>query len=238
MIPDGPRGLFIKTPAPQIVELIALERPDFAVIDAEHGPFDRAMIDLMMLAGRAARLPLFVRVPDAAGHSIGSALDLGAAGVMVPHIASVEAARDAVGRARYVGGTRGFSSAPRHASYGSMTMRDIIATGDRSQVLVQVEHPEAAARARDILEVDGVDGIVVGRADLAIAMGEGDTAAPVVEELVLRIFSDVRDSQKIKGVVVSSEAERQRYAQLGANWFIMGNDQSLLRKALRQLLSA
>jgi hypothetical protein len=112
MIADGPRGLFIKTPAPQIIEIIALAGPDFAVIDAEHAPFDRVTLDLMLLAGRAAGLPLLVRVADARASSIGGALDLGAAGVMVPHIASVEMARAAVANARYRGGTRGFSSAP------------------------------------------------------------------------------------------------------------------------------
>ena len=238
MIADGPRGLFIKTPAPQIVEIIALAGPDFAVIDAEHAPFDRVTLDLMLLAGRAAGLPLLVRVADARASSIGGALDLGAAGVMVPHIASVEMARAAVANARYRGGTRGFSSAPRHAGYGTHTMRDIIDAADRAQVLVQIEHPDAAAQAGAILAQDGVDGIVVGRADLAIAMGESDTASPKVEKVVLAIFSAVRASGKIKGVVVSSEAERRRYAQLGANWYIMGNDQSLLRSAARQLLSA
>ena len=113
-------------------------------------------------------------------------------------------------------------------------MGDIVDSADRAQVLVQIEHPEAAAQAGAILAQDGV----VGRADLAIAMGERDTASPKVAALVAAIFAAVRDSNKIKGVVVSSEAERRDYAQLGANWYIMGNDQSLLRTAARHLLSA
>jgi 2-keto-3-deoxy-L-rhamnonate aldolase RhmA len=238
VISDGPRGLFIKTPAPQMVEIVALEGPDFAVLDAEHAPFDRSMLDLMMLAGRASGLPLLVRVPDARGSSIGGALDLGAAGIMVPHVSSVEMARAAVASARYRNGTRGFSSAPRHAGYGSHSMRDIVDAADRIQVLVQIEDPSAAAQASAILDVEGVDGIVVGRADLAISMGLTDSSAAAVDDLVRKVFSAVNDSKKIKGVVVSSEAERRTYAQLGANWFIMGNDQSLLRKATRQLLSS
>ncbi len=238
MIADGPRGVFIKTPSPQIVEIIALAGPDFAVLDAEHAPFDRATLDVMLLAGRAANLPLLVRVQDTSSSAIGGALDLGAAGVMVPHIASVEMARAAVSSARYRGGTRGFSSAPRHAGYGTIKMQDVIAAADRAQVLVQIEDPDAAAQVSEILAQDGVDGIVVGRADLAIAMGESDLASPKVEQAVTEIFSAVKDSSKIKGVVVSSEAERRHYAQMGANWYIMGNDQSLLRTATRLLLAS
>jgi 2-keto-3-deoxy-L-rhamnonate aldolase RhmA len=234
----GPRGLFIKTPAPQIVEILALAAPDFAVLDAEHAPFDRAMLDLMLLAGRAAGLPLLVRVPDAAGSTVAAALDLGAAGVVVPHVGSVEMAQTVVASARFRGGTRGYSSAPRHGAYGTRGMKDLIDAADAIQVLLQIEDPDAAANANAILEVNGVDGIVVGRADLAVAMGEYDAGSAAVDEIVRAIFASIEGSRKIKGVVVSSEAERSHYAQLGANWFIMGNDQSLLRTAAHQLLSA
>ncbi|WP_264578524.1 MULTISPECIES: HpcH/HpaI aldolase family protein [unclassified Sphingobium] len=234
---EAPRGLFIKTPAPQIVEILALEKPDFAVIDAEHGPFDRGMLDLMMLAGRAAQLPLLVRVPDAQSSSICSALDLGAAGIMVPHVASVEMARAVAASARYKGGNRGYSSAPRHANYGSGSMRDVIDAADDVLVLVQIEHPDAAHEAKAILELEGVDGIVIGRADLAVALGESDASSPAVEAIVTSIFQAVADSEKIKGVVVSSEAERRYFSDMGANWYIMGSDQSLLRKAARQLMA-
>jgi 2,4-dihydroxyhept-2-ene-1,7-dioic acid aldolase len=231
------RGLFIKTPAPQIVEILALEHPDFAVIDAEHGPFDRGMLDLMMLAGRAAQLPLLVRVPDSQSSLICGALDLGAAGIMVPHITSVEMARAVVSSARYRGGKRGYSSAPRHANYGSGKMRDVIKAADDVLVLLQIEHPDAAEQAAAILALEGVDGIVIGRADLAVAMGESDTSSPAVEATVTAIFEAVKNSDKIKGVVVSSEEERRHFSEMGANWYIMGSDQSLLRKAARQLMA-
>ncbi len=233
-----PLGLFIKTPAPHIVEILALADLDFAVLDAEHAPFDRAMLDMMMLAGRATGLPLLVRVSDTSTSTIGAALDLGAAGVMVPHVASIDMARAVVASTRYHQGARGYSSAPRHAGYGALSMIEAIAAAHAVQVLVQIEHPDAALQAGEILALDGVDGIVIGRADLTIALGESDTSAPRVEACVQRIFDAVRSSTKIKGVVVSSAAERERYAALGANWFIMGSDQSLLRAAAKQLLSA
>jgi 2-keto-3-deoxy-L-rhamnonate aldolase RhmA len=233
----GAQGLFIKTPSPHVIEVLATSKVDFLVIDAEHAPFDRAAIDIMMLAGRATSLPLYVRVADRSGSSILAALDLGAAGVVVPHVDSVEIARSVAASARYRGGTRGYSSAPRHAGYGTIPMRDVIAAADRAHVIVQIEHPDAAAHTREILAVDGVDGILVGRADLAIAMGEDDTAAPRVERAVRDIFAAAGASDKIKGVVASSQTERSRYADLGANWFIMGNDQGLLRSAALRLLA-
>ena len=56
-------GAFVKTCSPQIVEVLGTAELDFAVVDAEHAPFDRGQIDLMVMAGRASGLPVFVRVP-------------------------------------------------------------------------------------------------------------------------------------------------------------------------------
>ena len=76
-------GTFIKTSSPHVVEVLGTTALDFAVLDAEHAPLDRAALDLMMLAGRAAGLPLLVRIPDRQPSTILSVLDIGAAGLLV-----------------------------------------------------------------------------------------------------------------------------------------------------------
>ncbi|HZV17415.1 MAG TPA: aldolase/citrate lyase family protein [Sphingobium sp.] len=232
-----PRGFFVKTPAPQHIEILAGTGADFAVVDAEHAPFDRADLNLMILAGRAAGMPVLVRVLDRTSGSILTSLDLGATGIVVPHVDSLEIAREVVGYARYRGGLRGYSSAPRHAGYGTMRMADVLTEADRALVIVQLEHPSAVAEAGQILNLDGIDGVLIGRADLALSMGEESTAVPSVEEAVREIFAQTASSKKIKGVVVSSSAEAARYASHGANWFIMGNDQGLLRSAAAHVLA-
>lgn len=237
MTRKAPRGIFIKTPSPHVVEIVATAGLDFAVVDAEHAPFDRADLDLMILAGRAAGIPILVRVLDTSNGTILTPLDLGAAGIIVPHVDSVETARAVVAAARYRGGIRGYSSAPRHAGYGTRPMGEVITAADRATVIVQIEHPQAASQVRDILAIDGIDGILVGRADLALTMGEEDTNAAPVKDAVADIFGAIADSHKIKGVVVSGEAERESYEREGANWFILGNDQALLRNAVVNLIA-
>lgn len=93
-------GTFIKTAHPQVVEVLGTSGLAFAVIDAGHAPFDRNTLDLLMLTGRAAKLPLLVRIPDKAGPTILQVLDLGAAGLLVPHVNNAEEARSIVARAR------------------------------------------------------------------------------------------------------------------------------------------
>ena len=132
-------GTFVKTTSPQCIEILGGAGLDFAVLDAEHAPFDRAALDLAMLAGRAAKLPLFVRVLDRSAAALLSVLDMGAVGVLVPHVDSAQDAADAVAHCRYVGGDRGYSSSPRAAGYGALGMKQAIAHGDRNVVVCQIE---------------------------------------------------------------------------------------------------
>lgn len=195
-------GTFIKTASPHIVEILGLTGLDFAVIDAEHAPLDRAMLDLMLLAGRAAGLPLLVRIPDRNPATILSALDMGAAGLLMPHVDTVADAQDLVRNARFRNGRRGYSGSPRFAGYGSMGMQQAVQAGDQALIICQIESPQAVENAAGIAAVPGVDGLFVGRADLALAMGLDDARHPDVSAAA---------------VFAATTAERDQYAARGVN---------------------
>ena len=224
-------GTFVKTTSPQIVEILGGSGLDFAVLDAEHAPYDRGTLDLALLAGRAAGLPLFVRVAEHAAASLLSALDLGAAGVLVPHVDNEQDARAAVAHCRYVGGDRGYSSSPRAAGYGALGMKQAIAHGDRSIVACQIESVAAVENAARIAAVPGVDVLFIGRADLALSMGLDNAQDPRVTEATEGVIRATLAAGKIAGMFVGSTAEREKYRALGVHWFIQGSDQSLLRQA-------
>lgn len=228
-------GTFIKTPAPQIVEILALSGLDFAVVDAEHAPFDATTLDIMMLAGRAARLPLLVRVPDFSASVLLRTLDLGAAGVLVPHVDSADDARLVVQRCRYRAGVRGYSGSPRSAEYGNIGMSTAVDLADQVLVICQIESAAAVEHAAEIAAVAGVDGIFIGRADLALSMGLLDSRHPDVLQAARKAIDAGVASGKHVGVLVGSTDERNEYARLGADWFIHGSDQSLLKQAARTL---
>ena len=229
---DRPRvGTFVKTNAVQVMEMLGLTSLDFVVIDAEHAPFDRADIDLMVFAGRAAGLPTLVRLPDRSAAQIGSVLDAGSAGLLVPHVDSAEQARELVARTRCLGGERGFSSATRAAGYGAWPMAQAVRSVDRCFVMAQIESAVAVEAAAEIAMVEGIDGLLVGRADLALSFGEVDARSPRVMAATRRVIDLARAAGKVAGMVVGSTSEREEFAALGANWFLVGSDQSLLRQA-------
>jgi 2-keto-3-deoxy-L-rhamnonate aldolase RhmA len=223
-------GTFVKTASPHVIEILALAGLDFALVDAEHAPFDRRDIDMLVLAGLASDLPVVVRVPDFEAPTLLSVLDVGAAGVVVPHVDTAEQAALVVARTRYRQGVRGYSSSPRCAGYGSAGMKKALTAGDQAMVLCQIESAQALDQARRIAQVDGVDALFIGRADLALSMGHDDTAVPAVEQAVDEVVDAARSAGKLVAMAVGSVAERDRFAGRGASWFVVGSDQSLLRQ--------
>lgn len=224
-------GTFVKTTSPHVIEILGGSGLDFAVLDAEHAPWDRAALDLAMLAGRAAGLPLFVRVEERSAAAMLSVLDMGAAGVLVPHVDTEQDAREVVAHCRYAGGDRGYSSSPRAAGYGALGMKQAIAVGDRNVVVCQIESVSAVENAARIAAVPGVAALFIGRADLALSMGLDNAQDPRVLEATEGVVRAALAAGKGAGMFVGSVAEREKYRALGVSWFIHGSDQSFLRQA-------
>lgn len=224
-------GTFVKTNAIQQIEILGLTPLHFVVIDAEHAPFDRGDIDAMAFAGRAVGLPVIVRIPDHSPAAILSVLDSGAAGLLVPHVDSVQDAQHVVARVRCRGGERGFSSSTRAAGYGTLAMPEALNALDGVLVVAQIESQAGVQAAAGIAAVDGIGGLFVGRADLAISMNEPNQKSPAVLSATQQTLKAALDVKKIAGMAVGNVAERDEFSKWGANWFVIGSDQSLLRQA-------
>ncbi|WP_259276329.1 aldolase/citrate lyase family protein, partial [Raoultella terrigena] len=121
----------------------------------------------------ACALPVLVRVPYPRAAAVQQALDLGAAGVMVPHVDDARIAAEVVRAARYgQGGARGFSNSSRAGGYGARGMAEHLRASDaHTTVIVQIESAQAVAEASAIAAVPGVDCLFVGPADLAVSLG-------------------------------------------------------------------
>lgn len=233
-IPRSPLiGTFVKTSSPQVIEVLGTTALDFVVVDAEHAPFDRAMLDLMVMGGRAARIPVFIRIAEINPAVILSCLDIGAAGLLVPHVDTAAQAREVVAMARYRGGRRGYSGGPRFASYASLGMAEALRLGDQAQIVCQIESAQAVEEAQAIAEVPGVAGLFVGRADLALSMGLEDPRAPEVLQATRVALQAATRAGKLAGMHVGGTAEREQFMQQGANWFVVSSDQTLLRQAVQ-----
>ncbi|MBK1842352.1 aldolase [Azospirillum sp. YIM B02556] len=229
-------GTFIKTPTSHTVEVFGELGFDFVVIDAEHAPFDRRSIDVALLAARAAGIAGLVRVAEPSPSQILAALDDGAAGVLVPHVASPEAAAAAVSACRYRGGRRGFSNSPRAGRYGGMALWPHVEAQDAAvAVIAMIEDPEALDVLDPIMAVEGLDAVFIGRADLTVALGAASPEAPEVRSAVMQIIEAASRADLPVCIMAATVEEAESFAQLGATGFMIGSDLGLMRQAASRI---
>lgn len=225
-------GTFIKTPAYPHVEIAGRAGLDFVVLDTEHAVFDPAQLDQCVLAARSASVAALVRIPDHRPETLLRVLDMGAAGVLVPHVIDAACARAVVAAGRYRDGQRGYSNSPRSGEYGGLSMLEHVDQADLgTSVLCQIEDRAAIDNIDAIAAVPGVDCLFIGRADLAVSYGVYQLDHPLVDAAIEKVIQAGRVAGVPVGLFLGDASQVEAYAARGVSVFVIGSDQSWLRGA-------
>jgi 2-keto-3-deoxy-L-rhamnonate aldolase RhmA len=228
-------GTFVKTASHHVVEVLGINGLDFAIVDAEHAPFDLATLDTMVLAGRAVDMPVLVRIPELSGVPIGQTLDLGAAGVVVPHIYTAERAQACVNAAKYAAGQRGFSPSTRAGRYGTLDAVAYRAQADSDSIVwCQIEDHEAIGNIDEIAAVAEVDCLFIGRADLSVSLGVGPKDPAIAAAVRATAEAGQRHNRAI-GIHIADTAEIPDLLAIGITAFVCGTDQGFIAGQTRRI---
>ena len=222
---DTLAGTFLKTPAHDLIEVLAMSGLDFVCLDAEHAPFDRARMDSCLAVGRALHFPILVRVPDGTSSELLKALDSGATGVVVPHVATKEKAADIARWSRFGHGGRGYAGSSRWAGFATRPMSEILEQSEEETIVIgQIEEPEGVAAIDKIAATKGLDGVFVGPADLAVCLGETDiNAAPVLD--AMKTVANAASRNGIAAMTFTPDAEGAKALfDCGITTFFIGSD--------------
>ena len=230
-------GTWVKTPNPIVVEVLALTALDCLVLDAEHAPFDRTAIDLCIMAARAGGKTVIVRPPSAAPEHILNALDCGADGVILPHIASVAAAEAAVRACSYTRNGRGYAGTARSAGYASIPMAAHRANAGGITVIAQIEDVEGVEDIDAIAAVPGIDALFIGRADLTIAYGAASSDDPRVVAAVERVVAAGVAAGRTTGMFLPRTSDVAHWRERGSRLFILASDHDFIRAGAAQLVA-
>lgn len=231
-------GTFMKTPDHVMVEVLAASGLDFACLDAEHCPFDRQTLDACLAVGKALDFPLLVRVPAGRPEIILGVLDSGATGIVVPHVDSLEKAKEVARSARFGLGGRGYAGTTRFAGVTGAPMPELLARSQRETlVLAQIEEPSGVEAAQDIAAVDGIDGLFVGPSDLSVAYGKDNAESDELKAA----FRTVGEACKAHGKGFVSWAPTVQKAKdwraFGVSMFFIGSEHSWVLAGARQTAS-
>jgi 4-hydroxy-2-oxoheptanedioate aldolase len=227
-------GGLVRMPGEMLVELTGLVGLDYVVIDAEHGPADQVALGHHIATAEAVGLPVIVRIGGL--HEVLRVLDLGAAGVIYPHVDSAAEAEELVQAVHYPPrGRRGFAAYTRAGGYGLRTGAAHLARyAEGPLVIAMVESAAGVSAAADIAAVDGIDLLFLGPADLAADLGllAGDQA-PVVAAL-----TEVREAADGRVLsICGDEATAQAHFEAGSQ-LVVYNVQHALSAAFVRLATA
>lgn len=231
-------GTLVTLTSPATAEILADAGFDWLFVDGEHGPIGTTEL-VTILQAVAGRVPCVVRVPGANEAAIKSALDVGAAGVIVPQVNTPETAEDVVRFCRYAPqGARGVGLARAHG-YGFRFDEYIQSANDRTVVIVQAEHAKAVANIERIVEVQGIDAVLLGPYDLSASLGKmGQFDDPQVTSAIDRVIHVCASAGMPLGYFgVSAEAVRP-YIDRGCRLIVAGVDSLMLGGAARELCAA
>jgi len=192
-------GTTISTNCPTNSEILARCGYDFLWIDGEHGAMDNSDIDLHIMAACSTDCAPIVRVRWNDPVIVKPVLDMGPAGIIFPFIRTVEDVKLAVSSCRYPpAGIRGFG--PRRANdYTFINGNEYLKSSESEPfIIIQVEHVDAVNNLEDILNVSGLDAIVVGPNDLSGSIG---LLGKTRHSEVMKLYDKIAEYCRSKGIL-------------------------------------
>jgi len=226
-------------PGAFVAEIVSASGCDWMCIDQQHGLIDDASMRTMVQAAAIRRTPTVVRVPWNEPGSIMRALDAGADGVVVPMVNSREEAERAAFATRFPPGG--------YRSYGAL--RSAMAQPDFSPrlantqaiCLVMIETVDAVENLEEILDVPGVDGVLIGPNDLSISHSGEPKGVDISHrdaEMITAVGEACRDrglAAAISGIEVS---ETKRWEAAGFSLISLPGDAAVLGAGLVAAIAA
>lgn len=210
----------------RLAEFAALKGYDCIWLDIEHTANDWSLIQNQIYAVKSQQADSMVRVRRGSYSEYTVPLELDASGLMVPHIMSLEDAREVVYRTRFHPlGRRALDGGNADGAYCNVGMDDYLQYANENRfIMLQIEDPEPMEELDAIAALPGYDILFFGPGDYSHAIGEaGDITHPKVVEARRRVAQAARKHGKFAGtpapVSLMDEIISEGYQFLG-----MGGD--------------
>ncbi len=202
---------------------------DFLWIEMQHSPLTYSQVAAMIRACPGPAIP-FIRVPSDSEGDIQKATDIGALGVIVPLVDSVEKIENAIKFAKYPPlGKRSQGGGQYGAIWGS-NYREL--ANENIMIVAMIENPDGASIAKEIAKVKDVDIVFAASSDIGSFSGykQGD---PEYEEIVDQIKYATLGAKKYLAGPSAWKGVRDGYM-----FFQAPSDTSLLKMGIQQILQS
>ncbi|EGR3970606.1 aldolase [Vibrio cholerae] len=228
-------GTFVKTPDTIIMEVLALSGLDYVILDAEHAPFGKKELDQCIATCRLAGLSCVVRIENSLPSTILSALDSGATGIQVPHVKNAQQARELVKLCRYGDEGRGFAASTRPALFGNSTISNHLEQSKEPLIIAQIEDIEGVNNLEEIVQVEGITAVFIGRVDLTVAYGETNPSADTILAACLKICKIAGKYDKPIGIFLPNTEQLTWWQENGVSLFAIGSEHMMIIDGFKEI---
>lgn len=221
-------GTWLAIGSYQTAEIMGQVGFDWVILDTQHGGMSEADLLPILQALNSTSTPVLVRVNWLDPALIMRAGDLGADGVVIPMVNTPEDAERAVQAIRYP--PRGIRS------FGPLRNYYMGGQNEEAVCLCMIETVEAYENLEAIAATPGLDGLLVGPADLALSMGLDFSM--MMSEQVLDAIEKVAGACKKHGLIAASVGfgrdNIEEQLRRGVTFITAGADSLFLRQAATQ----
>ena len=212
---------------------------DFIIFDMEHGGLSFEQFKTLSAISNANKILPLIRIPELSYNYIARALDLGAAGIMIPMVNSAEEAKKIIQFSKYPPiGIRGAGFGFAHDNYINKDPLSYIEEANNKLVnIIQIETKLGLESVEQIASIEGVDCLWVGHFDLTNFLGiPGNFKSQIYLDAIKRIVSAAKSNNKSLGIMVNNKDELEMYTNLGFNLIAVGTEMSILSQGVSSLL--
>ena len=207
-------GPWCVIPSPSIINIIGAAGLDFVIIDMEHGPMGFETAEDMVRAAESENCCPLIRVGQRGESAVLRALDIGAHGLLIPHVENRKDAEESVSLSKYYPeGSRGFSPYTRAGGYGYLEVENH-AQKENEETLIGVilEGKAGIENIDSIVETKNIDLIYIGAYDLSQAMGmPGQVGHPIIKKEMGKCIRKIRDHGIAAGGYVAKNTDDIRW---------------------------
>jgi 2-keto-3-deoxy-L-rhamnonate aldolase RhmA len=228
---------------PMAIEIMARAGIDFVMIDMEHCPMDMGQLAHLVRAADASGIAPLVRVPDVEPGLIKRTLNLGVAGIVIPHATRASCAA-LVQAARYPpDGQRGACPIVRATEYWPDDWNAYSAHANREIIVLPLlEDQEAIADFDALAGMPGIDGFFVGPYDLSVSVGAPGASFehPKMSAALDRVTELCRRHGKFVVTTVGDRQERAYSEMLigrGVQGLVFATDALVFLKACQRMVA-
>lgn len=231
-------GVCVSLNDPAVSELVGLAGYDFVWIEGEHGAMGRAEMQNHMIGAHAGGAAAMIRLPYIDQALIRPVMDMGPDIIAFPFINTAEDAKKAVAACTYPPrGVRGWNP-QRAGHYGQIGQANYVDIADNeTKKMMIVEQEEGFKNIEEIVQVEGVDMIVLGPGDLSVGMGLGgrQTDPRIKEYMENAAKVCVKHNMPFLAWPAMEKEAIKSWADKGASMFGFPQDSFFISQAIMKL---